>query len=578
VIFAGEISPGSSPSFMYFRNLFLVGFLGLLSIQSLLAQAASGTTPVYPLKKLLIADTAEKAAALPAESGGASTVFTTGVTVLDAPDFPAVITPFLGRPISLETANALAEAIKDYVKKHDRLIVNFRAPEPQDFSGGVLRLAVVMGTYRDVEVRGNKWFSSKMLIDKLGVRPGDEIRVSVLDDAINWANANPFRQIKVLIDPLKDQPDQANLIIGVQERLPLRLTLSVDNAGSDLLGNTRFTGAVQFGNLWGKDHQGSYQYSTSNKIDVLQSHAVDYRWPLPWRHYVQFTGGYSKVTPSFGGSSGKDFKLDGENLNSAIRYIYPVRTGDNPIEFSAGIDFKQGNNTLLYNNTLLPNNSGENQVIQFTFGYSFVKRDWLGAWLIGLNMNVSPGNLTDRNTKRAFQSRFQTEVRYLIGSLSVQRLVNLPHEWSVFSRFALQLASANVPGSEQLSVGGSTTVRGYNERIETGDEGMVLSTDLQSPPLRTTLPFLKKRPPLETRFTVFYDFGTVSYKFPDKNDLHLKPLASTGVGLRLSLPVNFSLNADYGWQLNERARQSTGSRIDPEDYHDRGHIKVVLAF
>jgi hemolysin activation/secretion protein len=150
-------------------------------------------------------------------------------------------------------------------------------------------------------------------------------------------------------------------------------------------------------------------------------------------------------------------------------------------------------------------------------------------------------------------------------------MLNLERDWSLFSRAIAKVATANVPGSEQLSIGGSSTVRGFDERIYTGDQGFVFSNDLQMPAFRKSLPFLaKNRAPLETRFIAFYDAAQVFYKHRDANDARFTPLASAGFGVRITLPVNFTLSADYGWQITHLAYDT------PE--HSRGHIKVVLAF
>ena len=541
----------------------------LLCLAAFAAHYASGAGQenVPTLTKLLIADSEAKAAQLPAESGGTAPVFVRDVPVLAAADFPAAITPFIGKPITQELVNAVAGAIAQYSRQHDRLIVKFMAPAPQDFSSGVFRLAVVVGRYRDLQFKNNRWFSSKLLQEKLGIKSGDEVRVSALEEAVNWANANPFRQIKVLVNDLADQPGKADLIVGVQERVPLRFTASYDDTGNAILGDNHYTGSLQFGNLWGRDHQGSYQYTTTDHHSVFQSHSIDYRVPLPWRHYLQFNAGYLKVKPTFG--VGGIFSQIGENINASLRYIYPIRGGESPIELTSGIDFKQGNNNLAYGGTTLLNNTTD--TFQVSTGISMVKRDKKGAWVFGANINASPGGINSRNTDAAFsKARYNTSANYLTGTFSVQRLLNLDREWSVFSRAVLQVANANVPGSEQLSIGGSSTVRGFDERVYTGDQGFVFSNDVQSPVLRHTLPFLKKLPPLETRFIAFYDAAQVYYTHRDLNDIRFSPLASTGVGIRMTLPVNFTLSADYGWQITHPTF--------PTSTHSRGHVKVVLAF
>lgn len=548
---------------MSFRLFSLFALLWVLT--AVAAFAAAEHTPL--LKKLIIADTEAKAAGLAADSGGGVSVFVQDVPVLAAPVFSASVERFMGKAITGELLNDLANAIALYARQNDRLIVKV-FPPTQDISAGVFRLAVVVGRYNELQFKGNRWFSSRLLQEKLGIKPGDEVRISTLEEAVNWANANPFRQVKVLVNDLANQPGKADLIVGVEERLPLRFTASYDDSGNDILGNRHYTGGVQFGNLWGKDHQGSYQFSTTDHQSVFQSHSFDYRVPLPWRHYLQINGGYLKVKPVFG--AGGAFTQKGENISASLRYNAALRGGSNPVEFFAGIDFKEGNNNLAYGPRTLF--TTKTDVFQATTGISVVRRDQRGAWLLGATLNASPGNVNSRNTNEALSAaRFNTNATYLTGTFSVQRLLNLDRDWSFYSRAVAQVTTANVPGSEQLSIGGSATVRGFNERIYSGDQGFVFSNDIQAPVLRKSLPFLPKtRAPLETRFIFFYDAAQVFYKHRDVSDAAFTPLASTGVGVRLSLPVNFTVSADYGWQITHLAYAAPT--------HSRGHVKVVLAF
>ena len=530
---------------------------------------AQAPSDLVILGKLIISDSEPKAASLPPDANGNMRVVVYDAPGFSDPSFLRALDPFVGRPITNELLNAIANAIAQFAREHDRLIVKVAQviPTNQDISSGVVRLAIMVGRYNEFQFKGNRWFSSKLLQDKLGIKAGDEVRISVLEEAVNWANANPFRQVKVLVNDLAGQPGKADLIVGVEERIPLRFTVSYDDSGNAILGSRHYTGALQFGNLWGLDHQGSYQFTTTDHQGVFQSHAIDYRVPLRWRHYLQVSGGYLKIKPVFG--AGGVFTQNGKNIVGNVRYTIPIRGGTNPIEFSTGIDFKQGNNNLAYGGTTRISNSTD--TFQLSSSLSLVKRDRKGAWLFGLNLDASPGHINSRNSDAAFSaSRFNTSATYATGTISVQRLQNLERNWSVFSRTVVKVASANVPGGEQLSIGGSATVRGFDERIYSGDQGFVFSNDLQLPTLRHTLPFLKKRAPVETRFIAFYDAAQVFYKHRDKNDAILTPLASTGLGVRVSLPMNFTATADYGWQITHL------SYAPPS--HSRGHVKVVLAF
>jgi hemolysin activation/secretion protein len=328
---------------------------------------------------------------------------------------------------------------------------------------------------------------------------------------------------------------------------------------------------VSYANLWGRDHQASYQYITSNKPHVFKAHGLDYRVPLPWRHYVQLSASYFHAQPELLDGL---FLQDGETFTSDLRYTIPLRTGDNPIDVYTAVSFKESNNNLTWDphftNIALPGITTD--IFQLTTGASAVRRDKYGAWGFGANLTWSPGRVNTRNSELAFQeSRAGAEPRYAYASFSVQRLLNLRHGWDLSSRAVLQIADGNLLATEQLSIGGGSSVRGFRENVFAGDEGFVFTTDLLTPALKYQVPRLsQRRGPLETRFLVFYDAANSRSKQSFITDPKRKPLASAGVGVRMSLATNFSLVADYGWQLTRLPYEVAE--------HSRGHIRVTFAY
>jgi hemolysin activation/secretion protein len=160
---------------------------------------------------------------------------------------------------------------------------------------------------------------------------------------------------------------------------------------------------------------------------------------------------------------------------------------------------------------------------------------------------------------------------YIYGSVTVQRLVKLAPGWDYVARAVAQVSQANLLPSEQMTIGGSSTVRGYNESIFAGDHGYVFTNDLMFPSFKIGLGSLsKKRGPLDARFLVFFDAAHTGVRHHYASDFPRVSLASQGIGLRLNFANNFSLTADYGWQL----------RNLPYNVEDksRSHIKATLAF
>lgn len=546
---------------MLFRIGLLLGFATLLR--------AAGESPVVPIHHLVLGDTNESALAVVVDPTVDKAVYTADLPLFATAEFERTIAPFIGQPINTQVLNDLAAAIKSYARSHDRLITDVTLPN-QNVRGGILRLGVIVGRFNQVAITGNRWFSSKLLQERLGINPGDEIRLSVLESAVNWANTNPFRRVMVVVNPLQGTPGQANLLVGVREMRPWRFSAAVDNYGNDFLGNYHYTAAIQAGNLWGRDHLASYQFVTGGDINQYQAHAFNYRVPLSWRHFLEITAGYSHVDVTYG-----PFHIAGFNENAELKYTIPFRTGDNPIEGHVAVDFKRSNNNLEYGSAADPANFQQfptfTDVIELNAGITYIKHDKHGAWVVVANGYLSPGHLERHNTSDVYHhARSGSDPSFAYGNLNLQRLQVLPHAFELQSRLTGQITNRNLLGTEQLTIGGPFNVRGFKTNVFTGDEGVVFSNDLLTPTLTSDLGRLfKKLPPLQTRFAAFYDFGELWYH-QHFIDVGLKPLASAGVGLRSNISDRFSVNFDYGWQITRKPFPTM-----PNNY---GHIKVVLAF
>ena len=549
----------------------------------------------FRFTRLFFADSEAKAAALQAgpDANPVGAVLVEDVPILATPEFADFVKPYFGQPITTETVNRLANDVVGYLRRHDRPVVKVLIPT-QEINRGEFRLAVLIGRYKELQFQGNRWFSRALLESKLGIKPGDEVRLTTLEEAANWANTNPFRQVKMLVNDTQGEQGWIDLIVNVQEAMPVRAAFSYDNTGNALLGPNHYTASIQFGNLWGLDHQASYQFTTSGDPRTYQAHSGDYRVPLPWHHYLQFTGAYSTVTAEIAGG---DFALKGKSTLANLRYIAPVERGVYSLEFSGGLDFKQTNNDLEYGNQGSVFAS-KVDIFQLNLGATVVRHDQVGAWVFGATLSLSPGNLNARNSDATFAvarpngyallldangnqlyninngvlSPAVTPIgqsRYAYGTLSVQRLTKLPAGFQLFSRGQFQVSSANLISTEQMSLGGQGTVRGYDERITAGDEGYLLSHELQGPEWRTPLSVRgRKLPPMQSRLIAFWDFGKVWAKHP--LGATEQPLMSVGLGVRCNAASNFNLAADYGWQLLE----TTPKQPD----HGRACIKATLAY
>jgi hemolysin activation/secretion protein len=324
---------------------------------------------------------------------------------------------------------------------------------------------------------------------------------------------------------------------------------------------------VQLGNLWGLDHQLTYQYTTTDPHHLYQAEAAEYRLPLPWRHYLSISAAQAVFEPQF--EQGL-FSLKGKNVIADMRYMAPASIGSWFLEFSAGPDFKQTNNNLAFGGFSVLKTAAN--VAQICERVQAVHRDPLGSWVFVLSGNESPGNINTKNTDAVFgASSVGARARYAYGTLFAQRLTELPWGFQSSTQAQGQLASADLLGSELFTLGGHATVRGYDENLFAGDEGYLVNQELRGPVWERRLPFAPRNwAPIRLRPLAFWDYGRAYYTHGYASQIALPPLMSAGAGLRSNLSSNFSLSADYGWQILRTT--------PPQPDHGRGHIQATIAF
>lgn len=537
------------------------------------AQAATGTpapaspppalaAPATPvIRQIIVTDSIEAAQQQNALPDRGYVVVQPSVPFLDEKELARRLAAGEGRPAEERLLAGIALVIETYAREKDFPIASAIIP-PQNMAGGTVRVALLRGKIRDIKVPNARWFSQSLLREKLRLERGEAVKVSELDRAINWTNSNPFRRVRVHIQPV--DAGEADIIIGIEERMPLRLTASYDNTGNEILGENRYTAGVTYGNVWGLDHQASYQFVTSDDIGIFRAHAFDYRIPLRWRHVLNFSGSYVLASPTFFDGY---FTQKGESINAEAKYIIPFRHQRWRGELSGAVAFKETNNNLEFGGT--PQLSATIHVLTGTFAAVAIREDKRGHWLTSTTLVGSAGDFNSRSTRDRFDtSRLGANPNFYYGQASGQRTTHLTPRLTSTARGLFQLASTNLVPTEQFSLGGLSTVRGYEERILSGDAGYSLTHELQ---VRLNPVTLNQRlPKMDWAGLFFADYGRVIQKSPVRGQRKSDFLLSAGVGLRASVGQYFSASLDYARQIEKVEL--------PGASHDRIHVRATISY
>ena len=486
---------------------------------------------------------------------------------LQTPAFHSLAAAYLGRPLSRSSLDRLTRDVVLYFRRHGRPVVDVLVPE-QNISTGTVQILVIEGRLGAVRSEGNSWFSADLLKRYVRARPGEIIEGGPLLADLAWINQNPFRQVD-LVFSRGTEPGETDVILRTRDRFPLRVYTGYEDSGNALTGFDRVLAGVNWGNAFGLDQQMNYQLSASPDFKKMVAQSGSYIVPIPsLRDTFTVFGSYAESRPDLSGGA---FDLKGLAWQVSARYRLPLPVeGTETRDLTVGVDFKRSNNNLSFGGTQVF--AQDNDVVQATAAASFSRPDKYGITAGELTVAASPGGVTTNDSSEAYlAARAYSKPDYAYARFDFERTTKLPAKFSWVARGSAQLASANLLGSEQLGLGGSDNLRGYEEREANGDNGFVLVDELHGPPLQVARAFGRVLQDDRLDPLIFIDYGVVgSHKLLPGEPNYLE-LASSGIGIRYNFGNNFSLRADYGWQLKQ-------SGVSDLRRTSRGYLSAVLSY
>jgi hemolysin activation/secretion protein len=471
-----------------------------------------------------------------------------GLPLLAEPAFTAKVSPYIGGKVTMGDLNKIAEAVTGWYKDHDQPFVSVTIP-PQNITAGTVQVVVMQYRIGAVKPEGNNWFSSELLVRESGLKPGQELTLNGVQEGLERLNGNPFRTVNTVFQPGEDT-GVTDVVLKTEDRLPLRLYATFDNAGTANLGRGEWGVGINWGNAFGLDQQVSYQFTRSTSAR-FNAHSVSWTAPLLWNGRLVIFGSYEKERPS----AGTFFNEDGNSGQASLRYVHalPAFTLAQGIGLShdvqIGYDFKTTNNNLEFGGIQVFTSAVE--VDQFPIVYEATETDKWGQTAFENQLVLSPGGITGGNTDAAFRaSDPRSGSGYIYDRIGFTRTTNLPAKFSLVTRVLGQLANGNLQSSEELGLGGPASVRGYYTDTGIASEGVLVSNEIRAPAV-SLAKVLGQKLPVDDQIQVgaFWDWGHVSQVDAVPDQLNSATLSSLGLDLHITLDRYADFRIDTGWQL-----------------------------
>ncbi len=492
-----------------------------------------------------------------------------GHKILDTDDFRNEMDYFLGKPLTLTLTNDLRRAVVAYYKKKDRPVVRVVVPE-QDVTEGKIQVLVLVGTLGKITVEGNKYFGRDNFTREIRLRDGEEIRGDKLLADLKWLNKNPFRNLNMVYAPGEGE-SETDIHLKVKDRFPVRFYAGFEDSGNDVTQDERWLTGMNWGNAFGLDHQLNYQFTMSSDVSSFNSHSANYLIPLPWRHELNLFGSFTQTHANLAAPQ----DLTGKSWQTSAHYNIPLPEIPGWEGFShngtLGMDFKQSNSNLDTGGVQVFDTTTD--VFQFVFGYDFAVKDFLGRTTLDFNYYYSPGDWTDGSKDTQYQlSRARADANYSYMNVRISRFTKLPWDFAWIMNAKAQIASENLLGSEQMGLGGYSSVRGYEEREANGDEGFFWSHELRTPPMPIGKWLGQPKWKDSLQVLGFWDYGQVEQRYLlAGQDEHII-LSSAGVGCRYNFNQYLSFRFDFGWQLTDSGAAGNNRRSE------RAHMGLTLSY
>lgn len=439
--------------------------------------------------------------------------------ILSEAEIKQITEKFEGRELGLNDLYQAINEINDLYKKKSYITARAFLP-PQKIEDGVVRIQLVEGRFGDFSIEGNKYTNSTYITNRISSNRGDLLKLDQLQKEIfHFNNTNDIR-LRAELRPGKTF-GTTDCILRLDEPALWQTTLFSDNAGRSESGLYRMGMTIVNNSLFG------------NRETLMLN-------PVWTRGTLAGSVAYSAPVGRQGARVGINYSKNQVDIISGPYHSMDIAGDSSDVGFSATIPFIveakrkvegygelhwKDSSTDFSGNTLL-----KNKVKTATLGSSIRMIDSKGIW-------YSQNSITrlSADQKDSYSSRKFTRV-----NLSAIRQQVLDNDRMLVWRLSGQLSNdRELPSTEQFSLGGMSTVKGYVEGLASGDQGCYMGVEYNFP-----LQFSQK-----VKGLVFADYGSTYNSY--HNGTHSKEfLTSMGLGITMNYTPDFFGKIVVGFPVN----------------------------
>lgn len=410
------------------------------------------------------------------------TVSIRGATGLSPTVREHVTREFAGSCVGVtEIEQILARITADYVR---RGFITTRAYLPQqDLSLGNLEILVVEGVIGQIMIN-DAGLRSIQPFNAFPARAGDLLNLRDLEQGVDQINRLSSNSAQLDIKP-GDQAGVSTVIVNNTPGRPVHASLSLDNQGSESTGKNQVGLSFMTDRLLGLNellvltHRESAPNDRARRSSVSDSFSV----VIPWG-YSTFSATKSRSTyvTAFNAPSGIELKAEGVSTSDALKLDHVIyRDQDTRVSLSGALTAKDSKNYL--EGEYLEVSSRRLNVLDLGASISTVFLGGVltldGGFAKGLSLGgslIDPPNLPDYAPRAQFR-------KYVYGAGYTRPFSVFGTVVTLSSQLSGQYTRQTLYGSEQFSIGGIYSVRGFSRNSLSANSGYYLRNELSVRPV-----------------------------------------------------------------------------------------------
>lgn len=389
--------------------------------------------------------------------------------------------PATGQCLGAQGINLTMKRIQNAIIERGFVTTRVLAP-PQDLNSGVLQLTLIPGRIRSIRFaqgtssRANAW-------NAVPAKPGELLNLRDLEQALENFKRVPTAEADIQITAAQGvdaKPGDSDLVIAWKQALPVRLSLSVDDSGTDATGKYLGSTSVSLDNLLSLNDlfYASYNHDMGGGDSGdrgSKGHTLHYSVPYGYWLFGITSSEYD-YHQSVAGAN-QTYTYTGESKNneiSASRLLYRDAVRKTSARLSGWTRTSQN---------FIDDTEIEIQRRRMAgWALGLTHREFIGASTLDLgasyrrgtgarNALAAPEEAFDEGTSRSqiITADAQFTVPFNLGDQHLRYTTNWRAQWN---------RTSLVP-QDRFSIGGRYTVRGFDgENILSADRGWLVRNDL----------------------------------------------------------------------------------------------------